>query len=99
MTVSGVSILGSEINDTQKEIISNLNREIIVVPDRDAPGQKLVDQAMEFGWSVSFPDWGENVNDVADAVKNYGRLFTIKTILHSKESNKLKIDLKRKMHG
>ena len=99
ITVSGVSILGSEINDIQRELIEGLNRKIIVVPDRDAPGEKLVNQAIEFGWSVAFPEWGEDVDDVADAVLKYGRLFTIQSILKTTESNKFKIDLKRKMYG
>ena len=80
ITVSGVSILGSEINDIQKELINNLNRRVIVVPDRDAPGEKLINQAMEFGWSVAFPEWEDGVDDVADAVLKYGRLFTIQSL-------------------
>ena len=99
ITVSGVSILGSEINDVQRELINNLNRQVIVVPDRDAPGEKLINQAIEFGWSVAFPEWDKTVDDVADAVLKYGRLFTIQSILKSTESSKLKIDLKRKMYG
>ena len=99
ITVSGVSILGSEINDTQRELINNLNRQVIVVPDRDAPGGKLINQAIEFGWSVAFPEWDNKVGDVAEAVLKYGRLFTIQSILKSTESSKLKIDLKRKMYG
>ena len=99
ITVSGVSILGSEINDIQRELINGLNRKVIVVPDRDLPGEKLVNQAIEFGWSVAFPEWDETVEDVADAVLKYGRLFTIQSILKSTESNKLKIDLKRKIYG
>ncbi len=99
ITVSGVSILGSEINDVQRELINNLNRQVIVVPDRDAPGEKLINQAIEFGWSVAFPEWDKMVDDVADAVLKYGRLFTIQSILKSTESSKLKIDLKRKMYG
>ena len=99
ITVSGVSILGSEINDTQRELIDGLGRKVIVVPDRDAPGEKLIGQAKEFGWSVAFPEWGGDVNDVADAVAKYGRLFVIQSILKTAESNKLKIDLKRKMYG
>jgi 5S rRNA maturation endonuclease (ribonuclease M5) len=98
ITVSGVSILGSEINDIQRELIEGLNRQIIVVPDRDAPGEKLINQAIEFGWSVAFPEWSADVEDTADAVKKYGRLFTIQSILKSTETNKLKIDLKRKMY-
>ena len=99
ITISGVSILGSEINDVQRELINNLNRQVIVVPDRDAPGEKLINQAIEFGWSVAFPEWDNKVEDVADAVLKYGRLFTIQSILKSTESSKLKIDLKRKMYG
>ena len=99
ITVSGVSILGSEINDVQRELINNLNRQVIVVPDRDAPGEKLINQAIEFGWSVAFPEWDKTVDDVAEAVLKYGRLFTIQSILKSTESSKLKIDLKRKMYG
>jgi len=99
ITISGVSILGSEINDTQRELIDGLGRQVIVVPDRDAPGEKLINQATEFGWSVAFPEWGEGINDVADAVMKYGRLFTIQSILKTTETSKLKIDLKRKMYG
>ena len=99
ITVSGVSILGSEINDTQRELIEGLNRRVIVVPDRDSAGQKLIDQAIEFGWSVAFPKWQDEVADVADAVLKYGRLFTIQSILKTAESSKLKIDLNRKIYG
>ena len=99
ITVSGVSILGSEINDTQRELIEGLNRRVIVVPDRDTAGQKLIDQAVEFGWSVAFPKWQDEVADVADAVLKYGRLFTIQSILKTAESSKLKIDLNRKIYG
>jgi len=99
ITISGVSILGSEVNDIQRDLINGLNRQVIVVPDRDAPGQKLINQAIDFGWSVAFPEWERDVKDVADAVSRYGRLFVLQSILKSTESNKLKIDLKRKMYG
>ena len=99
ITISGVSILGSEINDIQRELIDSLNRQVIVVPDRDAPGEKLISQAKEFGWSVAFPEWEDDVKDVADAVSRYGRLFVLQSILKTTESSKLKIDLKRKMYG
>ncbi len=99
ITISGVSILGSEVNDIQRDLINGLNRQVIVVPDRDAPGQKLINQAIEFGWSVAFPEWEDSIKDTADAVSKYGRLFVLQSILKSTETNKLKIDLKRKMYG
>ena len=48
---------------------------------------------------MAFPEWHENITDVADAVSKYGRLFTLQSILKSTESTALKIDLKRKKHG
>ena len=93
ITISGVSILGSEVNDIQRDLINGLNRQVIVVPDRDAPGQKLINQAIEFGWSVAFPEWEDSIKDTADAVSKYGRLFVLQSILKSTETNKLKIDL------
>jgi len=100
IALSGVAILGSEINNVQREIIQNLNRQVIVVPDRDSAGQKLIDQAIEFGWSVAFPNWQKGVDDVADAVLQYGRLFTMQSILKSTETSKLKIELmKKKIYG
>lgn len=99
ISLSGVAILGSDVNDTQRELIQGLNRQVIVVPDRDQAGQKLIEQAKEFGWSVAFPEWPESVTDVADAVSKYGRLFTLQSILKSTESSALKIDLKRKKYG
>ena len=99
ITISGVSILGAGIKAIQRDLKKNINRQGIVVSGREAPGEKLIKQAIEFGWSVAFPEWDNNVLDVADAVLKYGRLFTIQSILKSTESSKLKIDLKRKMYG
>jgi hypothetical protein len=98
IALSGVAILGSEVNDVQRDIINHLNRKVIVVPDKDSAGQQLIEQAKQFGWSVAFPEWGKGVTDVADAVNKYGRLFTLQSILKSTENSSLKIDLRRKMH-
>ena len=99
ISLSGVAILGSEINDVQRDLIQSLNRQVIVVPDKDQAGKKLIEQAKEFGWSVAFPEWAKGVTDVADAVSKYGRLFTLQSILKSTEYSALKIDLIRKKYG
>ena len=52
--------------------------------------------AINNGWSVSLPPWEEDIKDVADAVKKYGRLYTLATILHYQEDNKIKIELYKK---
>ena len=100
MAIDGVAILGNECSETQADIIDSLGREVIVVPDADKSGAKLVDQAVEYGWSVSFPVWQETHKDVSSAVESYGKLFVIKSILAAKQSNKLKIELhKRRIYN
>jgi hypothetical protein len=56
----------------------------------------MIAAALDNGWSVSMPPWGDGIKDVADAVKKYGRLYTLATILHYKETNQIKIQLLRK---
>jgi DNA primase catalytic core, N-terminal domain len=96
MAINGVAILSNQCNEHQADIIDSLAREVILVPDRDRAGARLVDDAIEYGWSVSFPEWDADVKDVAAAVERYGRLFVLKSILAAKESSRLKIELKKK---
>jgi hypothetical protein len=95
LSINGLAVLHAEINDAQVRLIRSLGREVIVVPDQDEAGMKLVDRAVELGWSVSMPDWLD-CKDVNDAVIKYGRLATLITILANKESSKIKIELRKK---
>ena len=106
MSIDGVSVQGNEISEQQAELIEALGKEVIVVPDFDKhvnkqgrtvwPGRGLVDHAIQYGWSVSFPVWRETCKDVNKSLVRYGKLFTLKAILDGKESNKLKIELMKK---
>jgi 5S rRNA maturation endonuclease (ribonuclease M5) len=96
MAIDGVAILGNECHEMQADIIDSLGREVVVVPDVDRAGARLVDKAVEYGWSVSFPVWQETHKDVASAVAEYGKLFVIKSIIEAKQSSKLKIELRKK---
>lgn len=94
--VDGCALGGSEVNDAQALLLNRLDKQIIIVPDRDKAGSKLVEQAIEKGWSVSLPDWSQDVNDVGDAVSKYGRLYTLYSIVNVAEESPLKIRLKAK---
>jgi hypothetical protein len=91
--VDGVAVMTNEIGKVQKFLISKLNREVIVVPDRDRAGLKMIEQAIEWGWSVSMPDWPLGIKDVSELSKNYGKLYAIWSIFSAKESSSLKIKL------
>jgi hypothetical protein len=94
--VDGCALGGSEISDQQAMLLNRLQKQIIVVPDRDSAGSKLVEQAIELGWSVSLPDWDNGINDIGDAVDKYGRLYTLYSIANTAEDSALKIRLKAK---
>jgi DNA primase len=96
MSIDGVALSGSEVSDQQAELIDRLQREVIVVPDGDRAGKKLIDRAIELGWTVSFPVWLETCKDINEAVIKYGKLFVMKTILVARETSRLKIELKKK---
>lgn len=96
LCISGLAVLHAEINDAQARLIRSLDRKVIVVPDQDAAGLKLVDRALELGWSVSMPEWPADVKDVNDAVIRWGRLATLITIMQAQETSRIKIELRKK---
>lgn len=97
LLLSGISVLGNDCSQKQADVINNLNKEIIVCPDRNRAGKNLIISALDNGWSVSFPPWDKDIIDPADACERYGRVLTLKSILQYKESNPLKIRLKAKL--
>jgi DNA primase len=86
----------NEPNEAQVARINALAREVIVVPDKDRPGAKLLKAAIDNGWSASLPPWSDDIKDVADAVQKYGRLYVLTTILHYRVSGEIKINLMKK---
>lgn len=98
LAINGVSILSNEFTqDRLKRVLPFIdNKEIILMPDRDKAGQKMINQLIEqdLPFSVSFPNWDTGIKDCFDAVKKYGRLYTIYSILNAKESDKTLIKMK-----
>ena len=84
------------ISEQQADIIKNLNKKVIVVPDRDKTGLQICDKALDLGFYVSLPNWEDDVKDVNDAVIKYGKIATLLSILQSATNNKIKVEIKRK---
>lgn len=96
LAIDGVSTQGAKLSEQQAYWLNDSGKHIIVLPDRDEAGQKLIDLALQYGWSVSFPCWDPHVKDANDAVKAYGKLFAVRSIIDGATDNKLKINLLRK---
>ena len=94
ISISGVSLLGNEINEHQITTLKNSGKNIILCPDRDKAGKALVDIAVDNGWKVSLPSWGPGIKDCSDAVAKYGRIPTICAILNAIQPSSLMLRLK-----
>jgi hypothetical protein len=96
LSIGGMAVLHADISDGQARLIRGLGRDVTVVPDHDQAGMRLVERALELGWAVSIPDWEPGIKDVNDAVARYGKLGTLLSIMHSRETSRIKIELRRK---
>ena len=95
LSINGLAVMHNDISDAQARLIRNLDRQVTVIPDQDHAGLDLIDRAVDLGWAVSIPNW-QDCKDVNDAVKKYGRLGTVLSILEARETSKIKIELRKK---
>ena len=89
--MGGVSANNYYLGAAQIEVLlaaKERGKRIVVVPDRDKDGLVTIEQAIELGFSVSFPDYGtvrdskgiRYIKDFDEACAKYGRLFCIQMI-------------------
>ena len=96
IAIGGVAIMTNIPTETQCARINQLGKEVIVVPDRDKAGSNILESASRNGWSISVPPWEHDIKDAADAMKRYGKTYTLASILHYKESNNIRIEMQKK---
>jgi hypothetical protein len=90
-SIDGVGLLTNEVNEQQARIINSLGKKVIVIPDQDLPGLMLIKHAIEYNWSVAFPNWDNDVKDAAEAVSRYGKLFVIVDAIKTAQDGEIKI--------
>jgi hypothetical protein len=96
LAIGGVALLTNEIADQQSRIINSLGAEVIVIPDQDKAGLVLFDRAAELNWSVAMPNWDDDIKDVADAVRRYGKLFVLVDAIKTAQKGEIKITMAKK---
>lgn len=92
LAINGIATLGDKMSYKQINWLNQQNKKIVIVPDRENQGGKLVDIAIHNKWYVSFPEWDDDVKDSADATKKYGVLYTVWSLLNNivKDTNSIK---------
>lgn len=106
LAIDGCAVLSANISDRQAAWIDSMGKTVIVIPDHDKSGQRLVDIALKRKWHVAFPllndgssmNWWEpDIKDVAASVARYGRLYTLASIMNTATNTPFEIAIKRKM--
>lgn len=96
LAIRGVALLHNDISDQQARLINRLGKTVIVIPDQDSAGEKLIDRAIELDWQVAFPNWEQGVKDCAEAVEKYGSLFVTVDAINSSVAGPIRINLLRR---
>jgi hypothetical protein len=96
LSIDGCALGHNKFSPIQIDLLKNLERPIIFVPDYDKAGLGMTDEALELGFSVSLPKWKSGTKDVNDAVKKYGKLPTLLSIIQSATNSKIKIEMAKR---
>jgi hypothetical protein len=96
LAVNGVALLHNDISDEQARLINRLGKTVIVIPDQDRAGSKVVDRAIELDWHVAFPTWASDIKDPGAAVEKYGSLFVIVDAISTSVAGPIRINLLRR---
>ena len=96
LSIAGLAVMHDTISPQQAQLLKQLKRKIIVVPDQDKAGLSIIDAAIEHRFAVSIPEWPDDVKDVNDAVVKYGVASTLLQIHKNAETSKIKIEMYKK---
>jgi 5S rRNA maturation endonuclease (ribonuclease M5) len=96
LSISGLAVMHETISKDQAQLLKQLQRRVIVVPDQDRAGINMIDAAVEHKFEVSIPEWPQDIKDVNDAVVRFGVAETLQQIHNSAERSKIKIEMAKK---
>lgn len=95
--INGVATQGNDLSQYKINLINQTAAEnhqtVVLVPDQDAAGTKLIEIALANKWRVSLPKWGSKVKDYADAVKEHGRSTALNLVNDGIAKNDIHIEL------
>lgn len=94
--LKGVALLQNSITNSQLVMLRKSRRKKVFVPDKKADSSGVVDAFIKEGWHVSVPDIGDKCKDIDDAIRKYGKLYTLQTVagnVHEAETGKILMGL------
>ena len=105
IAIDGVGVLGKSLTVEQTQWIKQSGKTVIVLPDGTPDRVGLIDVAARNDWMVSFPWayrdpadrlWDRDVKDAAEAVRRYGRVYTVRSIIERAFDDRAKFEMMKK---
>lgn len=102
LVIDGVAAIGNTLNADQIQWINQCGKIPVVIPDRDVAGKQLIKIAVKQKWWVAFPNhlkenwWFTeyNVKDVDEAVRYFGKLYTLRSIVSTMINDTIDIEVR-----
>lgn len=100
IAINGLAVRNSTPTRKQELLLNVCGQDVIVLPDQDRDtGMSFITAAERNGWRVSVPRWDSGVKDVIDAVRRYGMLHTIESVVAGATKNYVKARAALNMGG
>lgn len=90
IAIRGLATRNSSLTKKQEALLNAGGQKIIMLPDLNQTGLAFVDAARRNGWEVSIPNWDHGIKDVCDAVRKYGLLYTMQSVVSASTNNYVK---------
>jgi hypothetical protein len=94
--LKGVALLENSVSAPQLEMLKRSRRKKVFVPDKKSDSAKVVDTFIKEGWYVSVPEIGSACRDIDDAIRRFGKLYTLQTVasnIHEASNGKILMGL------
>jgi hypothetical protein len=91
LVIGGVAAGSNSLSSQQIRWINQSGKIPVVIPDQDHAGRGLINIAIQQKWAVSFPNNGRDnwwhsemhIKDVDEAVRQFGKLYTLRSIIET----------------
>jgi hypothetical protein len=95
ITLNGICILGSSLNEVKIQLLKSSSRRIIFIIDSNTAGENLAHKALAHGWEVTMVHPG--AVDANRSVQLYGLPFTVYSLLKNTTRNRIEFDLQMRL--
>jgi hypothetical protein len=79
--LNGVACITNKLTSQQIKMLNQINKNKVIVPDRDDSTLTMLNKGIEQGWGYSAPKSLRSCKDVTEAIQRYGKLFTVHEIM------------------